>query len=77
MKTLFRKIILFLTGARPMIKLGYAFTDMLSGARVYDFVDQKGRLWLATDRWSIFRMKNTDKTDQTRRDEIMLSSYSR
>ena len=40
-----------------MCKIGYVFTDRVSGEPVYLFADKLGRAWLATGRWSMFRVR--------------------
>lgn len=54
MKRLFYK----LTGGRPMKRLGYDFTDVVTGEEVCYYLDAFGREWLATSPWSGFRMKS-------------------
>ncbi len=49
-----------LTGGRPMIFIGYNFTDKVSGLAVNDYQDRLGRIWMANSKWSLFRVrKNT------------------
>lgn len=43
------------TGGRPMRRVGYAFTDAVSGRGVHYYVCRDGTLWLAEHRWSLFR----------------------
>lgn len=74
MKKLLAKFKILLTGGRPMIKLGYAFTDFLSGEKYYDFIDQKGRLWVANGKWSLTRMKDSEEISKQRR-PTYLGSY--
>lgn len=50
-----KKIFSAITGGRPMKRLDYAFTDFVSGERVFKFEDTNGRLFLACHAWSIFR----------------------
>lgn len=38
-----------------MKRIGYAFTDAVSGKPVYYHQDRKGTLWLKESRWSIFK----------------------
>lgn len=49
-----------LTGGRPMIEEGYAFTDVVSGEGVYYFRDRMGRKWLANGPWFGLRVKRGD-----------------
>lgn len=46
-----------LLGGRPMIFVGDSFRDVVSGKMVCDFIDCKGRMWLANTRWSFFRTR--------------------
>ena len=52
-----KKIFYKLTGGRPMTKLQFEFTDVICGEPVYSFVDKLDRKWLATNKWSLFRVK--------------------
>lgn len=45
-----------LTGGRPMRRIGYAFTDVVSGAAVYYWRDRLGRVWVAEGALSLFRV---------------------
>lgn len=45
-----------LTGGRPMRRIGYAFTDVVSGAAVYYWRDRLGRVWMAEGAFSMFRV---------------------
>lgn len=47
-----------LTDGRPMHYLGFAFTDVVSGKPVYNWVDRLDRRWLAEGAWSLFRVKS-------------------
>lgn len=47
-----------ITGGRPMKRLGYDFTDAVTGEAVCYYLDGYGREWLATGAWSGFRMKS-------------------
>lgn len=49
-------ILRWLTGGRPMTKVCFMFTDVVSGEPVYRFEDTYGRAWMATHRWSFFRV---------------------
>jgi hypothetical protein len=46
-----------LLGGRPMMKVGYSFTDVVSGKRVYDWIDCFGRLWHSTNGWGWGRVQ--------------------
>ena len=72
-----KKIKMLMTGGRPMIQLGYAYTELLSGKRLYDYIDNYGRLWIAPSKWSWWRLKNSKKTDWERREELILLSYGK
>ena len=48
-----------LTGGRPMIREGYAFTDRVSGRGILHMRDRLGRRWLAEGAWSLFRVPRT------------------
>lgn len=52
-------IILRLTGGRPMIEEGFAFTDVVSGESVRYYLDRLGRRWLATSAWALFRVERS------------------
>ena len=51
--------IMRLTGGRPMILTGFAFTDVISGESVNYYVDRLGRHWMATGAWSLFRVERS------------------
>ena len=54
----FIKILMFLTGGRPMTVIGDGFTDIVSGERVKIYRDYYGREWMASaGKWSRFRVK--------------------
>ena len=46
-----------ITGGRPMRKIGFAFTDTVTGKPIFYFKDLLGRAWLAEHRWASFRVK--------------------
>jgi len=49
-------IIKTLTGGRPMYCVDKClFIDKVSGKEVGMYVDHKGRRWMATSRWDLFR----------------------
>lgn len=39
-----------------MKKLGFAFTDIVTGRAVYYYLDRLGREWLAEHGWAWFRV---------------------
>lgn len=45
-----------LTRGRPMILLGPALHDVVSGRQIYYWCDRLGRLWMAEHAWSLFRV---------------------
>lgn len=51
-----------LTGGRPMTFIQQGFRDIVDGRMVNYFCDANGRYWMANTRWSIFRVKLSDKT---------------
>ncbi|MER9652509.1 hypothetical protein NKJ26_03190 [Mesorhizobium sp. M0152] len=51
-----RKFLFWIAGDRPMRRIGTAFIDRVTGEPVHYFVDEYGSLWLATHRWSLFRI---------------------
>lgn len=53
-----RKLLNYLLNGRPMTKLVFCFTDIVTGERVYLFVDGYKRYWLATSPWARFRMQS-------------------
>lgn len=59
-------LILRITGGRPMIFVGVAFTDIVSGRPVNHYIDRFGREWLAdSGNWSLFRVRRaTDKVGE-------------
>ncbi len=50
------KLFNFLTGGRPMKRICFMFTDVVSGKPVYRFEDAYGRPWMANHRWALFRV---------------------
>lgn len=46
-----------LLGGRPMTYIGYAFTDVIIDQPVYYWRDSYGRVWLANNRWGLFRVR--------------------
>lgn len=48
-----------LTRGRPMERVRYAFPDNLTGRPVYYYRDGFGRLFMATSRWGLFRVRCT------------------
>ena len=46
-----------LLGGRPMQWLSFAFTDSVSGKPVHYWRDRLGRYWLASGKWSLFRVE--------------------
>ena len=44
------------TGGRPMRVIEYAFTDAVSGRGVWYWRDRVGRVWMAENAWSLFRV---------------------
>lgn len=50
------RFLMWLTGGRPMKQGEYRFDSMLYGESVYYFTDYYGRKWLATHKWSLFRV---------------------
>ena len=56
-----KKIFYKLTGGRPMDKIRFEFDDVVSGEKVYSFNDKFDRIWLSTNKWSLFRVKINGK----------------
>jgi hypothetical protein len=52
-----RRLVLWLTGGRPMRCIDYAFWDDIAGEAVWRDRDHFGRDWLATGAWSRFRAR--------------------
>lgn len=52
-----RRLFFWLTGGRPMRRVGFAFTDVVSGDAVYVMEDTYGRLWLAEGPWGSVRVE--------------------
>lgn len=50
------KLLYKLTGGRPMVRERFAFTDIVSGDKIYHFTDRLGRRWIATSPWALFRV---------------------
>lgn len=47
-----------LTGGRPMMYAGWAFTDRVTGRDVFYWIDRdKLNHWMAESRWSLFRVE--------------------
>jgi len=40
-----------------MKRLSYRFTDQVSGKPVYHYEDLYGRVFMATSRWALFRVR--------------------
>ena len=57
-----RKWFYTLTGGRPMINIGFAFTDVVTREPVYYYLDQFGRKWMAHNKWGEFRVSATEPT---------------
>ena len=53
-----KRLFYVITGGRPMICDGRAFTDIVSGKPVYYFIDLFGRRWLAEHKWAFFRVES-------------------
>jgi hypothetical protein len=51
-----KDLIAKLLGGRPMTFVCACFTDVCDGKKVNRYVDYYGRPWLATSRWSLFRV---------------------
>ena len=49
-------MIKYLTGGRPMKRVGFAFVDVVSGNMVFYYQDLFGRKWMAERCWAIFRV---------------------
>ena len=57
-------VFLTLTEGRPMIFVTGLFTDCVSGERVCLWKDRKnGDLWMATHKWSRFRVEYPKETE--------------
>lgn len=54
-----RKLIGYLTGGRPMYRVEYLFTDIVSGEGVILYQDTFGRRWMANHCWSLFRVEHS------------------
>jgi hypothetical protein len=52
-----KQIFFMITGGRPMIFKESLFQDFISKEIVNLYVDQSGRYWMATGKWSRFRFK--------------------
>ena len=55
MSKLFARLLWFL-GGRPMKDEGESFYDYVGGQSVHRYRDTRGRPWLATGSWSLFRV---------------------
>lgn len=44
-----------LTGGRPMKRIGFAFTDVVTGESVYIYEDYFGRTYIANEGFTLFR----------------------
>lgn len=51
------KLIMKITGGRPMKYIGFAFTDIVDGSKVSYYRDYFGTIWMASSKWSLFRVK--------------------
>lgn len=57
MGVIWRGLLRRIFGGRPMHRVAFCFTDMVSGQPVYLWRDQFHRDWYATGRWARFRVK--------------------
>ncbi len=48
----------WLLGGRPMKRVGFAFTDRVSGRSVNYYRDRYGRYWMAEHGWALFRVRS-------------------
>lgn len=46
-----------LLGGRPMVAIGVVFFHRDAGKMVYEFIDCRGRMWMAYSPWSKFRVR--------------------
>ena len=53
----------YLINGRPMIKIGFAFTDS-NQKPVYYFEDLFGSIWMAYNKWSIHRVLSTSQNKE-------------
>ena len=51
------RLLMRITGGRPMERLEYRFRDTITNRPVYYYKDYFGRVWMATGAWSLFRVK--------------------
>lgn len=59
-----RALVAALTGGRPMTEEEFcAFVDTVTGEYVNGYRDLWGRRWLATGRWSLFRIPRLPNPD--------------
>ena len=56
MTDLVKRLRAYVTGGRPMKRVEYRFTDMITGHPVYYYEDTFGRIWMATSAWALFRV---------------------
>jgi len=54
---LVKRILMRITGGRPMERLEYRFRDTITNRPVYYYKDYFGRVWMATGAWSSFRIR--------------------
>jgi hypothetical protein len=52
-----RRFLWKLTGGRPMLFDGFAFTDIVVNRPVYNFECRNGRRWMAYNKWGLFRVE--------------------
>jgi len=53
---LVKRMLAYLTGGRPMRRIEYRFTALISGKPVYYYEDTFGRIWLAESAWAMLRV---------------------
>jgi hypothetical protein len=60
----------------PMKFIQYEFTDKVTGEPVNRYRDNRNRYWLATSRWSLFRIEVTSDLEDLANIEMMLRETS-
>lgn len=58
---LVKRLLMRITGGRPMERMEYLFKDTITNRHVYYYRDYFGRVWMATGAWASFRVKPTQE----------------
>ena len=45
---------------KSLERIGYAFTDVVDGKRVYYYKDREGVVWLKNSKWALFSVRSSN-----------------